>query len=81
MKDMKDVRSKRQKDKETLASVLKEMGQPRFAESTRKEEEDANHDGPERANSEHLEPRVKYHEALSSRRWFNRGGQHSTANC
>ena len=44
---MKHVKSKKQKDKETLASVLKEMAQPRFAESARKEEEDANHEAPE----------------------------------
>ena len=50
---MKHVKSKKQKDKETLASVLKEMAQPRFAESARKEEEDANHEAPEGADNEH----------------------------
>jgi hypothetical protein len=42
---MKYLKSKKQKDKETLASVLKEMAQPRLAKSARKEEEDANHEG------------------------------------
>jgi hypothetical protein len=57
---MKHVKSKKQKDKETLTSVLKEMAQPRFAESARQEEEDANHEGTESANNEHsgtLSPR------------------------
>jgi hypothetical protein len=40
---MKLRKSKRQKDKATLAHVVKEMAQPRFAESCRKEEEEANH--------------------------------------
>jgi hypothetical protein len=38
------MKSKKRKDKETLTSVLKEMAQPRFAESARKEEEDAKHE-------------------------------------
>ncbi|MGD0963260.1 MAG: hypothetical protein ABSA57_05085 [Candidatus Acidiferrales bacterium] len=50
---MKHLKSKKQKDKETLTSVLKEMAQPRFAKSARKEEEDANHRGTEGANNEH----------------------------
>jgi hypothetical protein len=33
---MKHVRSKKQKDKETLTGVLKEMAQPRFAKSAGK---------------------------------------------
>jgi hypothetical protein len=52
---MKYLKSKKQKDKETLASVLKEMANPRLAKSARKEEEDANHEGPEGANNEHSE--------------------------
>ena len=40
---MKLKKSKKQKDKATLARVAKEMAQPRFAESCRKEEEEANH--------------------------------------
>jgi hypothetical protein len=39
----KKRKSKKQIDKETLVSVMKEMTQPRFAESARREEEDANH--------------------------------------
>ena len=39
---MKLKKLTRQKDKGTLASVKKEMAQPRFAESCRKEEEEAN---------------------------------------
>jgi hypothetical protein len=34
---------KKVKDKAILTSVAKEMAQPRFAESCRKEEEEANH--------------------------------------
>ena len=48
---MKHVKSKKQKDKETLTSVLKEMAQPRFAESARKEEEVAGHRGTGRAST------------------------------
>jgi hypothetical protein len=40
---MKLKKLKKQKDKATFASVTKEMAQPRFAESARKEEEEANH--------------------------------------
>jgi len=36
-------RLKKRKEKSTLASVVKEMARPRFAESCRKEEEEANH--------------------------------------
>ncbi len=40
---MKLKKSTKKKEKATLASVTKEMAQPRFAESCRKEEEEANH--------------------------------------
>jgi len=40
---MKLTKSKDKKNKATLARVTKEMAQPRFAESCRKEEEEANH--------------------------------------
>jgi hypothetical protein len=40
---MKLKKLKKQKDKATLASVMKEMARPRFADSCRKEEEEANH--------------------------------------
>ena len=40
---MKRKKLKKQKDKTTLAKVTKEMARPRFAESARKEEEEANH--------------------------------------
>jgi hypothetical protein len=40
---VKHKKSKKQKDKATLAGVAKEMAAPRFAESARKEEEEANH--------------------------------------
>jgi hypothetical protein len=39
---VKQKKSKKQRDQETLASVTKEMAAPRFVESGRKEEE-ANH--------------------------------------
>jgi len=39
---VKHKKSKKQQDKATLASVTKEMAEPRFAESARQEEE-ANH--------------------------------------
>jgi hypothetical protein len=48
-------KSKKESDKALLASITKEMAQPRFAESARKEE-DANNHGTERASKEHLEP-------------------------
>jgi hypothetical protein len=47
------MKSKKQKDKETLTSVMKEMAQPRFAESARKEEENANHEGTKSATNQH----------------------------
>jgi hypothetical protein len=40
---VKHKKSKRQRDKATLASITKEMAAPRFAESARKEEEELNH--------------------------------------
>ena len=40
---MNHMKSKKQKDKEALTSIFKEMAQPRFAESARKEVEGANH--------------------------------------
>jgi hypothetical protein len=40
---VKHKKSKKQEDKATLASITKEMARPRFAESARKEEEEANH--------------------------------------
>jgi hypothetical protein len=40
---VKHKKSKKQRDKATLASVTKEMAAPRFAESARKEEEELNH--------------------------------------
>jgi hypothetical protein len=40
---VKHKKSKKQRDKATLASVTKEMAEPRFAESARKEEEEASH--------------------------------------
>jgi hypothetical protein len=40
---MKLMKLKNKKDKARLARVAKEMAQPRFAESCRKEEEEANH--------------------------------------
>jgi hypothetical protein len=46
--------SKKHKDKETLASVFKEMAQPRFAESARKAEEDANHEFTKHASNQDL---------------------------
>jgi hypothetical protein len=58
---MKHVRSKKQKDKETLTGVLKEMAQPRFAKSARKKEEETNDERTEGVNNEHLR-------ILSSRR-------------
>jgi hypothetical protein len=47
---VKHKKSKRQKEKETLASVIKEMAQPRFAASARKAQLDANEKGTERAS-------------------------------
>jgi hypothetical protein len=46
---MKHKKSKRQKDNETLTRVRKEMAQPRFAESARRELQVANDEGTERA--------------------------------
>jgi hypothetical protein len=46
---MKHKQSKKQKDQATLVRVKKEMARPRFVESARKEEEEANH----RANKHH----------------------------
>jgi hypothetical protein len=43
---VKHKKSKRQKDKETLTSVVKEMTQPRFAESARKQLQDTHHGTP-----------------------------------
>jgi hypothetical protein len=40
---VKKKKSKKQSDRETLDRVTKEMARPRFAESARKEEEEANH--------------------------------------
>jgi hypothetical protein len=40
---MKLKKLKKQKDKVTLISVAKEMARPRFADSCRREEEEANH--------------------------------------
>jgi len=40
---VKHKKSKKQRDKVTLASVTKEMAGPRFVESVRKAEEEANH--------------------------------------
>jgi hypothetical protein len=40
---IKKKKSKKQSDKKTLDRVTKEMARPRFAESARKEEEEANH--------------------------------------
>jgi hypothetical protein len=40
---MKLKKLKKQKDKATLASVTKEMAQPRIAQSCRREEEEASH--------------------------------------
>ena len=40
---IKKEKSKKPNDKETLGRVTKEMARPRFAESARKEEEEANH--------------------------------------
>jgi hypothetical protein len=40
---VKRKQSKKRQDKATLARVTKEMARPRFAESARKEEEEANH--------------------------------------
>jgi hypothetical protein len=48
LSSMKRKKSKKQKDKATLAKVTREMAQPRFAESARNEEE-ANH----RVNKHH----------------------------
>ena len=48
---MKHIKSKKQKDKETLDIVFKEMAQPRFAESARKVEEDANHEVTKHSNN------------------------------
>jgi hypothetical protein len=39
----KKKRSKKESARTTLASVTKEMAQPRFAESARKEEEENHH--------------------------------------
>lgn len=39
----KKKKSKKQSARATLASVTKEMARPRFPESARKEEEEANH--------------------------------------
>jgi len=36
-------KARKNKDKATFGRVVKEMAQPRFAESCRKEEEEANH--------------------------------------
>ncbi len=52
---MGHTKSKKQKDEDTLASVLKEMAQPRFAESARKEEEDANHKVTEQRQQQDVE--------------------------
>jgi hypothetical protein len=49
----KHVRLRKQKDKETLTSVLKEMAQPRFAKSARKKEEETNGERTEGVNNEH----------------------------
>ena len=40
---VKPRKSKKQRDKATLASVAKEMAGPRLAESVRKTEQEANH--------------------------------------
>ena len=40
---IKKKKSKKQGDHKTLDRVRKEMARPRFAESARKEEEEANH--------------------------------------
>jgi hypothetical protein len=42
-RSVKHKKSKKQRDKATLASVTKEMAGPRFAKSTRKKEEEADH--------------------------------------
>ena len=49
----KKNKSKKETARATLANVTKEMAQPRFAESARKEEEEANHERTESANNEH----------------------------
>jgi hypothetical protein len=40
---VKKKKSKKQSDRETLDRVTKEMARPRFAESARKEDEEANY--------------------------------------
>jgi hypothetical protein len=40
---VKHKKSKKQRDKATVASVTKEMAGPRFAGSARRQEEEANH--------------------------------------
>jgi len=51
---VKHKKSKKQRDKATLASVTKEMAEPRFAESAR-EEEEANHRAMKHDHFTHLE--------------------------
>jgi hypothetical protein len=45
---VKRKKSKKELDKAALAAVAKEMGQPRFAESARREEEAAEHQAANR---------------------------------
>jgi hypothetical protein len=47
---VKRKKSKKQKEKETVANLVKEMAQPRFAASARKAQLDANQRGTERAS-------------------------------
>ena len=52
IQSMKHIKSMKQTDRETLASVFKGMAQPRFAESARKVEEDANHEITKHTNNQ-----------------------------
>ena len=55
IRGMKHIKSRKQKDKETLTSIFKEMAQPRFAESARKEEEGADHKVTKHTNKQNSE--------------------------
>jgi hypothetical protein len=50
----KKKESTKESARATLTSILKEMAQPRFAKSARKEQEDTNHEETEGASNEYL---------------------------
>jgi len=48
-----EKKSKKQRDKKTIASVTKEMARPRFAESAREEEEKEQEEATHRLTKHH----------------------------